>query len=171
MGCLCTDRIQNDSALRRWTCRSIREICASHPKFTAYYSFIAACPGPIRTLIMSWNATNCPDGVPEPSTLNIPSNITFAYVPSTNTSNQAFVTCCNPNPVSIADNCFTWCEVPPALDSDQAFSNCLTNYEDGDSRWRHGILGFHEKNGASTASSPRGLFMLGIWALGVVALF
>lgn len=120
---------------------------------------------------MSLNASSCPDGVPESSTLNISSKITFAYVPSTNTSNQAFTTCCNPNPVSIADGCFAWCEAPPALASDQDFLNCLTNNEDGDSRWRHGILGFHEKNGASTTSSPMVLFVLGIWVLSVAALF
>ncbi|POS72422.1 hypothetical protein DHEL01_v209178 [Diaporthe helianthi] len=121
---------------------------------------------------MSWNATNCPDGVPASSTLQIPSNITFAYVPSTNTSNQAFVTCCDPNPVSIADSCFAWCEAPPALASSQDFSNCLTDNEDDEgSRWRHGILGFHEENGASTTSSHMRLFVLGIWVLSVAALF
>lgn len=120
---------------------------------------------------MSSNATNCPDGIPEASTLNISSKITFAYVPSTNVSNQAFITCCDPNPVGIADGCFAWCEVPPALASDESFSNCLTNNEDGDSRWRHGTLGFHEKNGASTTSSPMGLLVLGILVLSVAALF
>lgn len=41
--------------------------------------------------------------VPESSTLEIPSNITFASVASVNTSNQPFVACCDPNPVNIAD--------------------------------------------------------------------
>ncbi|KAG8158655.1 hypothetical protein KVR01_011777 [Diaporthe batatas] len=120
---------------------------------------------------MSWNATNCPDGIPESSTLNIPSNITFAYVPSTNTSDQALVACCDPNPVSVADSCFAWCEAPPGLASLEEFSNCLVNHEGDDSRWRHGILGFHEKSGASTRNPPVGLFVLCIWGLSVAALF
>lgn len=120
---------------------------------------------------MSWNATNCPDGIPDSSTLDIPSNITFAYVPSTNTSSQALVTCCDPNPVSIADSCFAWCEAPAELASMLEFTNCLTNNEGDDSRWRHGILGFHEKNGASIMSSSMGVFALGIWVLSVAALF
>lgn len=129
------------------------------------------CLGPTRKLIMSWNASNCPDGIPEASNVNIPSNITFAFVPSTNTSNPALVACCNPNPISIADGCFAWCEVPSDLASEQKFSSCLTIYEDDGSRWRHGILGFHEKNGARTRGSSINLFVLGIWVLGVVALF
>ena len=120
---------------------------------------------------MSWNATNCPDGVPESSAIDIPSNVTFAYVPSTNTSNHAFVTCCDPNPVSVSDGCFAWCETPTALASMQNFSNCLTNNEHDDSRWRHGILGFHEKNGASNTSSAMSRVVLGIWVLSAAALF
>lgn len=120
---------------------------------------------------MSWNASNCPDGVPESASLSIPSNITFAFVPSTNTSNPAFVACCDPNPISVADGCFAWCEAPPALASLQNFSDCLTVNEDDYSRWRHGILGFHEKNGVSTTGSAMSLFVLGIWVLSVAALF
>lgn len=120
---------------------------------------------------MSWNSTNCPDGVPESSSLSIPANITFAFVPSINTSNQAFVACCDPNPISVVDGCFAWCEAPPALASQQNFSDCLTVIEDDDSRWRHGILGFHEKNSASTAGSPMSLFVSGIWVLSVATLF
>lgn len=128
-------------------------------------------PDLISKLTMSWNTTNCPDGLPESSQVDIPSNITFAFVPSINTSNQAFVTCCDPNPVNIADGCFAWCEAPPPAGSEQTFSDCLTINEDGDSRWRHGTLGFYEKNTASTTSSRVGLFVLGIWVLSVTALF
>lgn len=139
--------------------------------FRSIYIFLRACPGSARELTMSWNSTNCPDGVPESSSLSIPSNITFAFVPSTNTSNKAFVACCNPNPIDIADGCFAWCEIPPALASLQNFSGCLTVNEDNDSRWRHGILGFHEKSGASTTGSATSLYMLGIWVLTILTLF
>lgn len=118
---------------------------------------------------MSWNATNCPDGIPEASSLSIPSNITFAFVPSTDTNNTALRACCNPNPISVADECFAWCEVPSDVDSPGLFSSCLTTFESNDSEWRHGIVGFH--NGASTTGSPRSLFVLGIWVLGVASLF
>ncbi|KAH8762433.1 hypothetical protein F5883DRAFT_677346 [Diaporthe sp. PMI_573] len=120
---------------------------------------------------MSWNTTTCPDGIPESSQVDVPSNITFAVVPSINTSNQAFVTCCEPNPISIADGCFAWCEAPSASASEQSFSDCLIINENGDSRWRHGILGFHEKSTASTTSSTMSLFVLGIWVLSVAALY
>lgn len=119
---------------------------------------------------MTWNTTTCPDGLPESSQLKIPSNITFAFVPSTNISNQAFVTCCYPNLVDIADGCFAWCEAPPASASEQSFSDCLIINENGDSRWRHGILGFHEKSAASATSTKMSLFVLGIWALSAAAL-
>lgn len=120
---------------------------------------------------MSWNASNCPDGVPEASNVDIPSSITFAFVSSANTSNPAFVACCNPNPISIADGCFAWCEAPPELASEEDFSSCLSINENDGGRWRHGILGFHEKNGASTIGSAMNLFALGVWVLGVAALF
>lgn len=120
---------------------------------------------------MSWNSTNCPDGVPESSSLSIPSNITFAFIPSINTTNKALVACCDPNPIDIADGCFAWCEAPPELASLQKFSACLTINEDNDSRWRHGILGFHEKSGASTTGSPASLFTLCIWVLSMATLF
>lgn len=119
---------------------------------------------------MSWNATNCPDGLPDSSTLNIPSNITFAYVPSASTNNEAFVACCDPNPVTVADSCFAWCEAPTTLASIQDFSNCLINERD-DIRWIHGILGFHEKNEGASSSSPMVLFVLGICVLTVAAPF
>ncbi|KAJ0121113.1 hypothetical protein J7T55_008275 [Diaporthe amygdali] len=115
---------------------------------------------------MFQNMTNCPDGVPDPSALPMPSNITFAYVASNDTSNSALVACCETNPISIAESCFAWCEAPPALASEQNFSDCLSINEHNGSRWRHGILGFHEKENGVTVTSPAmSLFMLGIWVL------
>lgn len=137
-------------------------------------SLYPVCPESIRLPsarhIMSSNVTTCPDGVPEPSTLAIPSSITFAVVASNDTSNPALMACCGPNPVNLAQGCFAWCEAPSALDSADDFSTCLSMNENDGSRWRHGGLGWHEKNGAATTSPAIGLFVLGIWALSAAAL-
>lgn len=86
---------------------------------------------------MSTNMS-CPTSS-EPADLPIPSNITYAVIPGTNTSAPWMVSCCSPNPVHLVSDCWLWCEITSDMTSfnisspedhgdevDADFAACLT---------------------------------------------
>ena len=72
-----------------------------------------------------------------PVDLPIPSNISYAVVPSQTAPDSWMVLCCEPNPVDIIQSCWEWCELPPNLtthgldETQNQMRNCLnTNGHD-----------------------------------------
>ncbi|TEA19301.1 hypothetical protein C8034_v000775 [Colletotrichum sidae] len=113
---------------------------------------------------MSSNAT-CPDSsvLPEFGNLSdLPKNVSVGFVPvGRNGSHDAMDSCCSPQDVNIANDCYYWCELSTAgLDG---FTSCL-----GRHGLEKGIIGTHASS-TSAAASPtttgRNLAGLMLWAL------
>lgn len=47
-----------------------------------------------------------------PADLPIPKGINYAATQGRNGSESWMVKCCAPNPVSLVDGCYVWCELP-----------------------------------------------------------
>ncbi|GKT45200.1 uncharacterized protein ColSpa_05381 [Colletotrichum spaethianum] len=110
---------------------------------------------------MSSSAASCPDASSLPDFVNIhgiPGNISTGFVPiGRNKSYEAMTTCCFPEDVSTASDCYYWCEVPKdALDG---FGSCLARQGMG-----RGIVGFHE-SGSSRSTTGGSLVGLAVWLL------
>ncbi|KAF6786799.1 hypothetical protein CSOJ01_15357 [Colletotrichum sojae] len=107
------------------------------------------------------STTTCPDASSLPDFANIngiPSNISTGFVPIGRKGSQAAMSACrSPSTVSIADDCYYWCEVSTeALDG---FGACLNRNGIG-----RGVVGTHESSaaGARTGLNAGGL---AVWAL------
>lgn len=65
---------------------------------------------------LSSNFNSCPPAnqLPEvgPNLPSIPLNITVGLVPARNDSHTPMVTCCAPNAVQLAQDCYYWCQLP-----------------------------------------------------------
>jgi hypothetical protein len=53
-----------------------------------------------------------PKNLPDPAIFPIPRDINFALAPLTNASEPWMIGCCSPNPVSVINKCYMWCEIP-----------------------------------------------------------
>ncbi|KAF6812659.1 hypothetical protein CPLU01_14850 [Colletotrichum plurivorum] len=116
------------------------------------------------------STANCPDasGIPDFININgIPRNISTGFVPiGRNGSHEAMSACCSPSIVSIADDCYYWCEVSTeALDG---FGSCLNRNGIG-----KGVVGTHESStaGARTRLNAGGLAVWVLLLTGVLCLW
>lgn len=80
-----------------------------------------------------YNGT-CPiDQIPEyPGLPGVSKYLTYVTIPGRNPSDPWMVTCCGSSPVHVADTCWLWCEVDPAIVSNttsevivNTFFDCL----------------------------------------------
>ncbi|KAK0719380.1 hypothetical protein B0H67DRAFT_483521 [Lasiosphaeris hirsuta] len=55
-----------------------------------------------------------PDSLPDAVQFPIPKDMNVALLPGTNGSASWMVDCCEPNPVSLVNGCYLWCEIPPS---------------------------------------------------------
>ncbi|KAK2026588.1 hypothetical protein LX32DRAFT_695481 [Colletotrichum zoysiae] len=110
------------------------------------------------------SAARCPDnnflpdfhGIP-----GLPSDVTVGFVPaSRNNSLEAMTACCSPRPVSLASDCYYWCE----LSTGTGFGSCLRL-----NGIEPGITGMHTSGGAASPMTGRKLVGLAAWALFVAA--
>ncbi|KAF0315634.1 oxidoreductase family protein [Colletotrichum asianum] len=112
------------------------------------------------------STTICPDasGIPDFANIHdIPSNVSTGFVPiGRNGSYVAMSACCSPSAVSIASDCYYWCEIPTeeALDS---FGSCLIR-----NGLERGIVGLHE-SGAASSKTRLNAGGLAVWALLVIS--
>jgi hypothetical protein len=64
---------------------------------------------------------SCNDAaVPDIKSLPIPQNINVVVAPGSNASFPPMVSCCQPNPVHVVDNCTLWCEIPKSYFDNKA---------------------------------------------------
>lgn len=106
--------------------------------------------------------TTCrgPNAVPDPIQYPIPRDKSFAFLPAVNGNGSPpwMLECCQPNPVSLIDGCYLWCQlpapstVPAGVDFSNAarmrnFSRCLKN--NGRNISESNIITYHFANGAS----------------------
>ena len=75
---------------------------------------------------MSNNTCLGPGAMPDLKTLPIPQNITFGAIPG-RTVEEPMMTCCEPNPVHIADGCYQWCELPKRFTNNSAPQDVVTS--------------------------------------------
>lgn len=103
--------------------------------------------------------TSCSDtAIPDIMSLPIPQNINVMVVPGSNASFPPMVTCCQPNPVQVVNNCSLWCELPKSYfekgashqDVQDQTSNCLR--VNGGNNTRPKITGWQFNAGARTGS-------------------
>lgn len=112
----------------------------------------------------------CKPGVsPPPEFLPIELDISFVFISGTNISDSAMVACCQPYPISVIDNCYEWCKLPPQYTNTSDalkhasvnFLHCLTEH------------GSHPRFGATihpgiSASSKIHLSMFGVAVITLV---
>ncbi|KAK2764640.1 hypothetical protein CKAH01_04805 [Colletotrichum kahawae] len=88
------------------------------------------------------STANCPDasGLPDFTNIHgIPSNVSTGFVPiGRNGSYEAMSACCFPSNISIADDCYYWCEMP--TESLASFGSCLMR-----NGIEKGMTGTHER--------------------------
>ncbi|RKU46598.1 hypothetical protein DL546_006118 [Coniochaeta pulveracea] len=120
--------------------------------------------------------TTCgdPTAIPELSSLPIPQDINVLAVPGSNVSSAPMVTCCQPNPVHVVNNCTLWCEIPKSYFDNgashdtvsAALSTCLrTNMGNSTSP---SAAGFQFNSGVRTGGwtvKELGVFVLGLSGL------
>ncbi|WQF82854.1 hypothetical protein CDEST_07868 [Colletotrichum destructivum] len=109
--------------------------------------------------------TSCPDASTLPTfddLSGLPRNVSVGFVPvGRNGSHEAMSSCCSPEAVNIASDCYYWCELP--TDGLNGFASCLVRRGMAD-----GIVGVHESSAASSTTS-RNLTGLILWALFVTS--
>lgn len=104
-----------------------------------------------------------------PLDLPIPKGINYGATQGRNGSEPWMVKCCAPNPVSLVDGCYVWCELPKARittlpdgKKSSDFGSCLrTNGRDRDEE--SGVL--FELNAASSGTKTAKVTTkaLGVW--------
>lgn len=72
--------------------------------------------------------TTCPDSsIPDIASLPVPHNINLMVIPGSNASYHPMVTCCEPNPVQVVNECWLWCEVPKSYFDHGASHQAVTD--------------------------------------------
>src|SRR4051794_24753167 len=94
----------------------------------------------------STNFSSCPsiNILPElgPNLPSIPTNISLGYIPARDVFNAPMTTCCSPNPVHLASDCYYWCELPKGKNNGQVWTDCLSNTKRAGNVTENNISGY-----------------------------
>jgi len=119
-----------------------------------------------------WNAACLgPDANPDPLRYPIPKDINFAFLPAGdgNASSPWMTKCCKSH-ISLVDNCYLWCELPPLNNTvagmskeEQFMANFRTCTHNNGKTNQSSIVSFHFGAGSTRVSAG------GLWVWMVLA--